>query len=137
MSTKLFPCTIVGSYSQPDWLIDKKKLAGRFPPRVRAKELWRIEEEYLQEAQDDATRIAIIDQENAGLDIITDGEIRRESYSNHFATSLAGVDIDNPGSALDRSGESNPVPRIVGTIERKHSIGVSDVEFLKAHSNRA
>ena len=137
MSTKLFPCTIVGSYSQPDWLIDKKKLAGRFPPRVRAKELWRIEEEYLQEAQDDATRIAIIDQESAGLDIITDGEIRRESYSNHFATTLAGVDIDNPGSALDRSGESNPVPRIVSTIERKHPIGVSDVEFLKTHSNRA
>lgn len=137
MSTKLFPCTIVGSYSQPDWLIDKKKLAGRFPPRVRAKELWRINEEFLQEAQDDATRIAIIDQENAGLDIITDGEIRRESYSNHFATALAGVDIDNPGSALDRSGESNPVPRIVGNIERKHPIGVRDVEFLKAHSNRA
>ncbi len=137
MSTKLFPCTIVGSYSQPDWLIDKKKLAGRFPPRVRAKELWRVDEEYLQEAQDDATLLAIMDQENAGLDIITDGEIRRESYSNHFATALAGVDIDNPGSALDRSGEANPVPRIVGPIERKHPIGVRDVEFLKAHSSRA
>lgn len=137
MSTKLFPCTIVGSYAQPDWLIDKKKLAGRFPPRVRAKELWRINEEYLQEAQDDATRIAIMDQENAGLDIITDGEIRRESYSNHFATALDGVDIDNPGTALDRSGESNPVPRIVGAIDRKHPIGVRDVEFLKKHSTRA
>lgn len=136
MPTKLFPCTIVGSYSQPNWLIDKKKLAGRFPPRVRAKELWRIDEEYLQEAQDDATRIAIMDQENAGLDIITDGEIRRESYSNHFATSLDGVNIDNPGTALDRSGEPNPVPRIDSKIIRKHPIGVRDVEFLKAHSNR-
>lgn len=136
MSTKLFPCTIVGSYAQPDWLIDKEKLAGRFPPRVRAKELWRIDEKYLQEAQDDATMLAILDQENAGLDIITDGEARRESYSNHFATALAGVDIDNPGSALDRSGESNPVPRIVGTIERKHPVGVRDVEFLKTHSSR-
>ena len=136
MSSKLFPCTIVGSYSQPDWLIDKKKLAGRFPPRVRAKELWRIDETYLQEAQDDATRLAIIDQENAGLDIITDGEIRRESYSNHFATALSGVDVDNPGTALDRSGEPVPVPRVVGNIERKHPICVKDVEFLKKHSNR-
>ena len=135
MSKKLFPCTIVGSYSQPDWLIDKQKLAGRFPPRVRAKELWRIDEEFLQEAQDDATLLAILDQEKAGLDIITDGEARRESYSNHFATALDGVDIDNPGSALDRSGEANPVPRIVGPIKRKHPIGVSDVEFLKANSS--
>lgn len=136
MSTKLFPCTIVGSYAQPDWLIDKKKLAGRFPPRVRARELWRIDKEFLQEAQDDATLIAIMDQENAGLDIITDGEIRRESYSNHFATALNGVDIDNPGTALDRSGEATPVPKIVSNIERKHPVGVRDVEFLKKHSNR-
>lgn len=137
MSALLFPCTLVGSYAQPDWLIDKKKLAGRFPPRVRAKELWRIEEKFLQEAQDDATRIAINDMEEAGLDIITDGEIRRESYSNHFATALAGVDIDNPGTALDRSGEPNPVPRIVGTIKRKHPVCVKDVEFMKKHSTRA
>lgn len=137
MSALLFPCTLVGSYAQPDWLIDKKKLAGRFPPRVRAKELWRIEEKFLQEAQDDATRIAIQDMEEAGLDIITDGEIRRESYSNHFATALAGVDIDNPGTALDRSGEPNPVPRIVGTIKRKHPVCVKDVEFMKKHSTRA
>lgn len=137
MSALLFPCTLVGSYAQPDWLIDKKKLAGRFPPRVRAKELWRIEEKFLQEAQDDATRIAIHDMEEAGLDIITDGEIRRESYSNHFATALAGVDIDNPGTALDRSGEPNPVPRIVGTIKRKHPVCVKDVEFMKKHSTRA
>jgi 5-methyltetrahydropteroyltriglutamate--homocysteine methyltransferase len=136
MSKKLFPCTIVGSYSQPDWLIDKKKLAGRFPPRVRAKELWRIDEEFLQEAQDDATLLAILDQENAGLDIITDGEARRESYSNHFATGLDGVDIDNPGTALDRSGEPNPVPKIVSAIKRKHPIGIKDVEFLKKNSTR-
>ena len=100
----LFPAMLVGSYAQPEWLIDRKKLAGRFPPRVRAEELWRISEPWLTEAQDDATRLAIREQEDAGLDIITDGEIRRESYSNRFATALEGVDIDNPGTALDRSG---------------------------------
>src|SRR3954454_13586685 len=99
----LFPTTLVGSYPQPDWLIDRQKLAGRFPPRVRAVELWRVPAPYLAEAQDDATLLAIGAQERAGLDIITDGEIRRESYSNRFATALEGVDIDNPGSALDRS----------------------------------
>src|SRR5919112_4908593 len=99
----LFPTTLVGSYPQPDWLIDREKLAGRFPPRVRARELWRIPEQWLAQAQDDATVLAIKAQEQAGLDIITDGEIRRESYSNRFATALEGVDIDNPGTALDRS----------------------------------
>ena len=108
----------MGSYAQPDWLIDRAKLAGRFPPRVRAKELWRVDPEYLEQAQDDATLLAIRAQEEAGLDIITDGEMRRESYSNHFATALDGVDIDNPGTALDRSGHPNPVPRIAGPIER-------------------
>src|ERR1051325_8439845 len=103
----LFPTTIVGSYPQPEWLIDRKKLAGRFPPRVRALELWRVAPELLAEAQDDATRLAIRAQEDAGLDVITDGEIRRESYSNRFATALEGIDIDNPGSALDRSGHPN------------------------------
>ena len=136
MATKLFPCTLVGSYSQPDWLIDKQKLAGRFPPRVRAKELWRIDEPFLREAHDDATRIAIQDQERAGIDIITDGEIRRESYSNHFATALDGIDLVNHGVALDRSGEPNPVPRVVGPIQRRNAVGVSDVRFLKAHSQR-
>ncbi|MEQ8427803.1 MAG: uroporphyrinogen decarboxylase family protein [Gammaproteobacteria bacterium] len=136
MTTQLFPCTLVGSYSQPDWLIDKKKLAGRFPPRVRAKELWRVAEEFLEEAQNDATRTAILEMEEAGLDIITDGEIRRESYSNHFATALDGVDIDNPGTALDRSGEPNPVPRVTGIISRKRAICVDDVKFLKEHSTR-
>ena len=130
----LFPTTLVGSYPQPDWLIDRQKLAGRFPPRLRAKELWRVPEAYLAEAQDDATLLAIRAQERAGLDIVTDGEIRRESYSNRFATALEGIDIDNPGSALDRSGHPNPVPRIVGKIRRKHAVEVDDLRFLKRHT---
>jgi 5-methyltetrahydropteroyltriglutamate--homocysteine methyltransferase len=127
----LFPTTLVGSYPQPDWLIDRQKLAGRFPPRVRARELWRVEASRLKEAQDDATVLAIRAQEEAGLDIITDGEIRRESYSNRFATALEGIDIDKPGTALDRSGHPNPVPRIVGKIRRKHAVEVEDLLFLK------
>lgn len=130
----LFPTTVVGSLPQPDWLIDRAKLAGRFPPRVRAKELWRIPEAYLAEAQEDATLIAIRLQEDAGLDIVSDGEIRRESYSNRFATALEGVDLDNPGSALDRSGHPNPVPRIVGKIRRRHAVEVADLQFLKKHT---
>ena len=132
----LFPTTLVGSYPQPEWLIDRKKLAGRFPPRVRARELWRIPEAFLAEAQEDATRLAIRAQEEAGLDIITDGEIRRESYSNRFATALEGVDIDNPGTALDRSGHPNPVPRVVGRIRRRHPVEVDDLKFLRAHTDR-
>src|SRR5215470_3946379 len=132
----LFPTTLVGSYPQPDWLIDRAKLAGRFPPRVRAKELWRIPEAHLAEAQDDATRLAIRAQEEAGLDIVTDGEIRRESYSNRFATALEGVDIDNPGTALDRSGHPNPVPRVVGRIRRRHAVEVDDLKFLRANTDR-
>src|SRR6187401_2755749 len=132
----LFPTTLVGSYPQPDWLIDREKLAGRFPPRVRARELWRIPEQWLAQAQDDATVMAIKAQEEAGLDIITDGEIRRESYSNRFATALEGVDIDNPGSALDRSGHPNPVPRIVGRIRRKHAVEVQDLLFLKKNTEK-
>ncbi len=128
---------LVGSYAQPEWLIDRAKLAGRFPPRVRALELWRVPEPYLAEAQDDATIAAIKLQEEAGLDVITDGEIRRESYSNRFATALAGIDLDNPGTALDRSGHPNPVPRIVGPIRRKHPVEVDDLRFLKAHTDRA
>jgi 5-methyltetrahydropteroyltriglutamate--homocysteine methyltransferase len=132
----LLPTTIVGSYPQPEWLIDRSKLAGRFPPRVRARELWRIPPEYLEEAQDDATILAIKAQEEAGIDIITDGEMRRESYSNRFATALDGVDIDNPGSALDRSGHPNPVPRVVGPIRRRHAVEVEDVNFLRRHTTR-
>jgi len=132
----LFPTTLVGSYPQPEWLIDRKQLAGRFPPRVRARELWRIAEPFLAEAQDDATLLAIKAQEDAGLDIITDGEIRRESYSNRFATALEGVDIDHPGTALDRSGHPNPVPRIVGRIRRKHPVELEDLTFLKRHTKK-
>jgi 5-methyltetrahydropteroyltriglutamate--homocysteine methyltransferase len=132
----LFPTTLVGSYPQPEWLIDRTKLAGRFPPRVRAKELWRIPEANLVEAQNDATVLAIKAQEAAGLDIITDGETRRESYSNRFATALDGVDIDNPGTALDRSGHPNPVPRIVGEVRRKHAVEVEDLRFLKKHTKK-
>ena len=132
----LFPTTLVGSYPQPEWLIDRGKLAGRFPPRTRALELWRISDPWLAEAQDDATLLAIRTQEAAGLDVITDGEIRRESYSNRFATALEGIDIDNPGTALDRSGHPNPVPRIVGKIRRKHPVEVDDVAFLRAHTDK-
>src|SRR6202047_2680352 len=131
MPQNLLPTSLVGSYAQPDWLIDRKKLAGRFPPRVRAKELWRVAPEFLDQAQDDATLLAIREQERAGLDIITDGEIRRESYSNRFATALEGVDIDNPGTAFDRSGHPNPVPRITGKVRRKQPIEVREVEFLR------
>jgi len=132
----LFPTTLVGSYPQPEWLIERRKLAGRFPPRVRALELWRIKEPELKEAQDDATLLAIRAQEEAGLDIVTDGEIRRESYSNRFATALEGVDIDNPGTALDRSGHPNPVPRVVGKIRRKHAVELEDLLFLKRNTTK-
>jgi 5-methyltetrahydropteroyltriglutamate--homocysteine methyltransferase len=132
----MLPTSLVGSYAQPDWLIDRAKLAGRFPPRVRAKELWRVAPEHLAQAQDDATVLAIRAQERAGLDVLTDGEMRRESYSNHFATALDGVDVDNPGSALDRSGHPNPVPRIVGPIARPAPVQVRDLEFLRTHTDR-
>jgi 5-methyltetrahydropteroyltriglutamate--homocysteine methyltransferase len=132
----LLPTSLVGSYPQPDWLIDREKLAGRFPPRVRARELWRVAPEWLDQAQDDATLIAIRDQERAGLDIITDGEMRRESYSNRFANALDGVDLDNPGTALDRSGHPNPVPRVTGKISRRHAVETRDVEFLRANTDR-
>ena len=112
------------------------RLAGRFPPRVRARELWRIDPAYLEEAQRDATLLAIQAQEDAGLDILTDGEIRRESYSNRFATALDGVDIDNPGTALDRSGHPNPVPRVTGPIRRRRPVEVEDLKFLRANTSR-
>ena len=133
----LFPTSLVGSFPQPDWLIDRARLAGRFPPRVRAKELWRPAPEFLAEAQQDATLLAVRAQEEAGLDVVTDGEIRRESYSNHFATALDGVDIDHPGEALDRSGHPNPVPRVVGPVSRPGPIQRPDLEFLRAHTDRA
>jgi len=132
----LFPTTLVGSYPQPDWLIDRPRLAGRFPPRVRARELWRVSEPWLREAQDDATLLAIRDQERAGLDILTDGEQRRESYSNRFATALDGIDLDRPGVAIDRSGHPNPAPRVVGPVRRRHPVEVRDLEFLRANTHR-
>jgi 5-methyltetrahydropteroyltriglutamate--homocysteine methyltransferase len=132
----LLPTSLVGSYCQPDWLIDRAKLAGRFPPRTRAQELWRIPDEFLAEAQDDATRIAIREQEEAGLDILTDGEIRRESYSNRFATALDGVDIENPGVVPSRTGSPSTVPRIVGDIRRNRPVEVDDLTFLKRHTDR-
>jgi 5-methyltetrahydropteroyltriglutamate--homocysteine methyltransferase len=130
----LFPTTLVGSYPQPEWLIDREKLQKSLPPRVRAKELWRVPEAFLAQAQDDATIVAIEAQEQAGLDIITDGEIRRESYSNRFATALDGLDIENPGSVLGRTGRRIVVPRIVGPIRRKRAVEVDDVRFLRAHT---
>src|SRR5881398_2091615 len=128
--------TVVGSYPQPDWLIDRAALGSRLPPRVRAREIWRVAPELLEQAQDDATIVAIRDMERAGIDIITDGEIRRESYSNRFATALDGMDLENPGSALDRTGHPNPVPRVVGPIRRARPVEVRDVEFLRAHTDR-
>jgi len=132
----LFATSLVGSYPQPDWLIDRARLADRFPPRVRARELWRVDPAYLEQAQRDATVLAIRAQEEAGLDIVTDGEICRESYSNRFATALDGVDIDNPGTALDRSGHPNPVPRVTGPIRRRHPVEVEDLKFLRANTSR-
>ena len=130
----LLPTTVVGSYPQPDWLVDRQMLGSRLPPRVRAKEIWRVAPEYLEQAQDDATLVAIRDMERAGIDIITDGEVRRESYSNRFATALEGMDLDNPGSALDRTGHPNPVPRVVGPIRRTRPVEKRDVEFLRANT---
>ena len=123
---------VVGSYPQPEWLIDRERLGDRLPPRVRARELWRVAEPYLEEAQDDATRLAVRDMERAGVDVVTDGEMRRESYSNRFATALDGVDLDEPGVALDRTGHPNPVPRVVGPIRRSRPVEVRDVEFLRS-----
>ena len=132
----LLPTTLVGSYPQPDWLIDRKNLSSRLPPRVRVRDLWRVAPEWLEQAQDDATLLAIRDQERAGLDIVTDGEQRRESYSNRFANALEGVDLDRPGTALDRSGHPNPVPRVSGKIRRKHPVQVRDLQFLRANTDR-
>src|SRR4051794_5828188 len=128
--------SLVGSYPQPDWLIDREKLRGRLPPRVRASELWRIDPAYLRDAQDAACLVAIHDQERAGLDIVTDGEARRESYSNYFVMALDGVDVDNPGSTLDRNGNPTPVPRITGPIARREPIIVEDAKFLRANTDR-
>jgi 5-methyltetrahydropteroyltriglutamate--homocysteine methyltransferase len=132
----LLPTTLVGSYPQPEWLIDRSRLASRLPPRVRAKELWRVAPDLLEQAQDDATLLAIRDQERAGLDILTDGEQRRESYSNRFATALDGIDLDRPGVAIDRSGHPNPAPRVVCPVRRRRPVEVRDLQFLRANTDR-
>ena len=131
----LLPTTVVGSYPQPGWLIDRAKLGSKVP-RVRAPEIWRVDKALLEEAQDDATLLAIRDMELAGIDIITDGEMRRESYSNRFATELEGIDIENPGSTINRSGVSIPVPRVAGPIRRKGPVEVRDVTFLRGNTSR-
>ena len=136
MIDKLLPTTVVGSYVQPDWLVDRDNLKSRLPPRVRAREVWKVAAESLEEAQDAATLVAIRDMERAGVDIVTDGEIRRESYSNRFATALGGIDIDRPGTAIDRTGHPNPVPRIAGPIRRERPIELRDAEFLVANTDR-
>jgi 5-methyltetrahydropteroyltriglutamate--homocysteine methyltransferase len=128
--------TLVGSYPQPDWLIDRERLLANLPPRVRARKLWRVPEPFLAEAQDDATAVAIRDFERAGIDILTDGEIRRESYSNRFATALEGMDIDNPATIMSRAGRENTVPRVVGPIRRTRPVEVDDLRFLRAHTDR-
>ena len=132
----ILPTTVVGSYPQPEWLVDRQMLGSRLPPRTRALEIWRVAPEFLEQAQDDATVVAIRDMERAGIDIITDGEIRRESYSNRFATALDGMDLDNPGTALDRTGHPNPVPRVVGPIHRTRPVEMRDVQFLRANTDR-
>jgi 5-methyltetrahydropteroyltriglutamate--homocysteine methyltransferase len=128
--------TVVGSYPQPDWLIDRERLGSRLPPRVRARELWRVADDLLEQAQDDATRLAVSEMERAGVDVVTDGEMRRESYSNRFATALDGVDLDEPGVALDRTGHPNPVPRVTGPIHRTRPVEVRGVEFLRSITDR-
>ncbi len=128
--------TVVGSYPQPDWLIDRQRLEERLPPRVRARELWRVPEPLLEGAQDDATRLAVHDMERAGVELITDGEMRRESYSNRFATALDGIDLNDPGVALDRTGHESLVPRVVGPIRRMRPVEVRDVEFLRSITDR-
>jgi 5-methyltetrahydropteroyltriglutamate--homocysteine methyltransferase len=133
----LLPTTVVGSYPQPLWLVDRAALGGKLPPRVRARDLWRVPEPLLAAAQDDATIVAIRDMERAGIDIITDGEIRRESYSNRFATALDGIDLDRPGTILSRSGKPTEVPRVVGPIRRTRDVEVEDVRFLRRNTDRA
>jgi 5-methyltetrahydropteroyltriglutamate--homocysteine methyltransferase len=136
--TTLLPTTLVGSYPQPDWLIDRQRLSSVAPPRVRFRDFWRVAPEFLEQAQDDATLLAIRDQERAGIDIVTDGEMRRESYSNRFATALDGVDIDNPGQAPTRTpGRTQPVPRVVGPIRRRQAVEARDARFLRANTARA
>jgi 5-methyltetrahydropteroyltriglutamate--homocysteine methyltransferase len=132
----LLPTTVVGSYPQPAWLLDQEALRSRLVPRVRAPEMWRVAPELLPQAQDDATLLAMRDMERAGIDIITDGEIRRESYSNHFASALEGIDPSGPGEVVGRTGAKTLVPRVIGRIRRKHAVEVRDVAFARANTDR-
>src|ERR1700716_673139 len=132
----ILPTSVVGSYPQPDWLVDRAMLGSRLPPRTRALEIWRVAPDFLEQAQDDATVVAIRDMERAGIDIITDGEIRRESYSNRFAAALEGMDVENPGMALDRTGHPNPVPRVTGPIRRSRPVLLRDARFLRSNTDR-
>jgi 5-methyltetrahydropteroyltriglutamate--homocysteine methyltransferase len=136
MPRHLLPTTVVGSYPQPDWLVDRAMLS-KSVPRTRMTEMWRIPEVYLEQAQDDATVVAIRDMERAGIDIVTDGEIRRESYSNRFATALDGIDAENPALITARSGQKTPVPRVTGKIGRKGAVELRDMEFLRRNTDRA
>jgi 5-methyltetrahydropteroyltriglutamate--homocysteine methyltransferase len=128
--------TVVGSYPQPDWLVDRALLLAKRVPRVRAEGIWRIPEPWLEQAQDDATIVAIREMERAGIDVVTDGEIRRESYSNRFATALDGVDVATPGLLRDRAGNETPVPRVVGKIQRTRPVELRDMQFLRRHTER-
>jgi 5-methyltetrahydropteroyltriglutamate--homocysteine methyltransferase len=132
----LLPTTVVGSYPQPDWLVDRA-LLSKSVPRIRMQEMWRLPSQYLEEAQDDATTVAIRDMERAGIDIVTDGEIRRESYSNRFATALEGVDADNPAIIKSRSGQDTAVPRVVGAIRRTQPVELRDMQFLRRNTDHA
>ena len=136
MTSPLLQTTVVGSFPQPDWLVDRDTLKQRLVPRVRAPELWRIAAPYLTDAQDDATRLAVLDMERAGIDIITDGEIRRESYSNHFAMALDGVDASNPATVTGRNGKPTQVPRVIGPIRRLAPVEARDMGFLRANTDR-
>src|SRR5262245_54999585 len=136
MNSKLLPTTLVGSYPQPEWLIDRPMLSANTPPRVRMRELWRVAPELLEQAQDDATIIAVRDQERAGIDIVSDGEMRRESYFNRFATALDGIDLDNPGTVVSRTGKTAVVPRVVSRVRRLRPVNVRDVQFLRANTDR-
>src|SRR5436190_785581 len=136
MQRTLFPTTVVGSYPQPEWLIDRSLLAANTPPRVRMRQLWRVDPDVLEQVQDDATLIAVRDQARAGIDLVSDGEMRRESYLNRFATALDGIDLDNPGTTVGRAGKTTLVPRVTGRIDRRRPVEVRDVAFLRANTDR-
>jgi 5-methyltetrahydropteroyltriglutamate--homocysteine methyltransferase len=130
------PTTVVGSYPQPDWLVDRAQYAGNLVPRVRMRQVWRVPEPWLAEAQDDAVRLAVADMERAGIDVVTDGEQRRESYFNQFANALEGLDLDRPGTALSRTGRPTPVPRVVGPIARLRPVHLREAQFLRGLTDR-